>query len=128
MTTVDKASRINAFVQTAFRNGMDTVENVHQKMFEIPVDVARELGLPKDKAELVKTKHRRILDNVYGAVLSAHKDIGTLAVGQIGEFVTLANDLGSGGRRKPVPAGNTVAKKPSRSKKTAPERSSGATG
>lgn len=95
MTILDTVSRFNEFVQSSFRNGMATVEKLHQSGVEIPVDMATQLGFPRDKAELIKDTHRRILNGVYGTVCRANEDIGALVVKQVGELRTLANDLGA---------------------------------
>lgn len=95
MTTVDPLSRFNEYVQASFRNGMATVEKLHQSAVEIPIDMATELGFAREKADFIKDMHRRMLKDVYGAVCGAHEDIGALVVQQVGELRTLANDLGA---------------------------------
>ncbi|NIQ97631.1 MAG: hypothetical protein GWN87_28250, partial [Desulfuromonadales bacterium] len=91
----DTVSRFNEYVQSSFRNGIATVEKLHQSAVEIPINMATQVGLPRDKANLIKDTHRRILKDVYGTVCGANEEIGALVVQQVGELRKLAADLGA---------------------------------
>lgn len=60
--------RVMEFSQTSLDNTLDTVKEVHQTMVEIPVNVAEELGLPKQTAADLKNTHRRVLDHIYTGI------------------------------------------------------------
>jgi hypothetical protein len=127
MSIVDKVKRFNDFVQSSLDNGMNAVKTMHQTAVEIPIDIGKELGLPADKADILKATHRRILDNTYSGARSAQIELGSLVVQQIGEVSTLIKDLAAAGGRgsqsstPATDAGKSVGrkKKSSRGGKTA---------
>lgn len=112
MNIVDNVTKLNSFIQLSFRNGMETVERIHQATFEIPLDMAAELGFPKDRVDEIKGMHRRILSNVYGTVCSINSQMGALVVRQVGEVKTFADDLSAGDT-------GAAAREPARRKKAA---------
>lgn len=117
MTIQDKASSFNDFIQSSFRNAMDAVENIHQTMAEIPIEIMKEIGYPEDKAEIVKDSHRRILRIVYGGICNAHDDLGKLVVQQFGELGKFADGLvASGGSSSTGSTKAKVRKKSTRTK------------
>lgn len=106
MSVIEKLSEINDYVQLSFRNGMNTVEKLHQTTAEIPLDMASELGFSKDQADMIKGVHRRMLKSFYGAVIKANKEVGDLVVKQATELRSLASNLqgsGASGGGKSVP-------------------------
>jgi len=136
MSIVDKATRFNDFVQASLENGMNAVKKMHQTAVEIPVDIGRELGLPADKADMIKATHSRILDSTYSGARRAQLELGSLVVEQVGEVSTLIGDLvtagGIGGQQgTPASAGGKSVgrkKKSTRGSKTAAEGNAGSGG
>jgi hypothetical protein len=117
MTMQDKASTVNNLVQSSFRNAMDAVENIHQTAAEIPIEILKEIGYPKDKAEVIKDSHRRILKIVYGGICNAHEDLGKLVVQQFGELGKFAESIAASGYSSSAQAKKTkVRKKSTRTK------------
>lgn len=94
MSIVDKVSRFNDYVQASLENAMGAIRKIHQTAVEIPVDIGTELGLSRDKADLIKATHERILLKTYGGARSAQIGLGKLAVDQVTELSALLQDLG----------------------------------
>jgi hypothetical protein len=117
MTMQDKASTVNNLVQSSFRNAMDAVENIHQTAAEIPIEILKEIGYPKDKAEIIKDSHRRILKIVYGGICNAHEDLGKLVVQQFGELGKFAESIAASGYSSSAQAKKTKVRKKSTRKK-----------
>lgn len=85
---------------------MGKAENIHQIMAEMPLDVLKELGYSDDKAENLKSSHRKMLRIVYGGIDSTQRSFGDLVVRQADEMDKLAGELFGTGKpnAKPRPA------------------------
>lgn len=114
MSIVETVTKFNDFLQASLDNTMGAVQKIHQTAVEIPIDIGKELGLSKEKADLVKSVHERILVNTYGGARNAQVGFGKLIVQQVEELSTLVNELTSGGRDQ----ADVGAKKPPVRRKT----------
>ena len=72
-------TRVIDFSQTSLENTLDTVQEVHQTMAEIPINVAQELGMSEQTSAALKYTHRRVLEHLYNGVRDA--------VGEVNEYV-----------------------------------------
>ena len=72
-------TRVMEFSQTSLENTLDTVQEVHQTMAEIPINVAQEFGLSEQTSAALKYTHRRVLEHLYNGVRDA--------VGEVNEYM-----------------------------------------
>jgi hypothetical protein len=79
MSPLDWVTRVMDFSQTSLENTLDTVKEVHQTIAEIPINVAQELGLPKETAAALKYIHRQVLDQIDSGVRGS--------VGQVNQYM-----------------------------------------
>lgn len=92
MSPLDWITKVTNFSQTSLENTMGTIKEVHQTIVEIPIDVARELGLPDEQSRLLKEKHRRVLDHIHDGVCKACGEVNhyivkqARAVNQLADF------------------------------------------
>lgn len=93
MSVADKARAINYFTQASIINATGALERVHQTVFEIPVELAQSMGYSAQKAEMIRSTHKRVLANLHGGVRKACDQLGGLFVEQVGEIETLVNEL-----------------------------------
>ncbi|MFW2405859.1 MAG: hypothetical protein ACN4GT_13895 [Gammaproteobacteria bacterium] len=80
MGFVNSITTVMDFSQRSLENTMDTIKEVHQTIVEIPINIAEELGgLPKEQADVLKTKHRLVLDHVHDGIVGA--------VGEVNQYI-----------------------------------------
>lgn len=82
MSPLDLITKVTDFSQRSLENTLGTIKEVHQTIVEIPIDVARELGLPDDKSTMLKETHRRVLDRVHEGVCDACGQVNRYIVEQ----------------------------------------------
>jgi len=99
MSPLDLITKVTDFSQKSLENTLGTIKEVHQTIIEIPIDVARELGLPDDKSTMLKETHRRVLDRVHEGVCDA--------CGQVNQYIVeqakAVNDLADYSRKNAEP-------------------------
>lgn len=117
MSIKDKASGFNAFIQHSLSRAMGKAENIHQIMAEMPLDVLKELGYSEEKAENLKSSHRKMLRIVYSGLGKTQRDFGNLVVRQADELDKLAGGLF--GTMKPTDKPRPAATKKAAMKKSA---------
>lgn len=91
MSTLDWITKVTNFSQTSLENTMGTIKEVHQKIVEIPLDVAQEFGLPEEKSAALKSAHRRVLDHLHDGVCGAIGEVNLYIVKQAKAVNELAN-------------------------------------
>ena len=74
--------KVTEFSQKSLENTMGTIKEVHQGIIEIPINVARELGLPEESSTALKYTHRKMLDHVHGGVCDACGEVNQYIVKQ----------------------------------------------
>lgn len=74
--------KVTNFSQTSAENTLGTIKEVHQKLVEIPLDLAQEFGLPEEKSIELKDKHRRLLDHLHSGVCEAIGEVNRYVVKQ----------------------------------------------
>jgi len=106
---------------------MKSVERIHQKTAEMPLDILKQFGYPGDQAEAVKDSHRQLLRIVYSGMCSANEELGKLVVLQAGGLSEFFNEIAAGGGSQ-TPAGHKkkAARKPAATTKKAASTKSAA--
>ena len=84
-------TRVIDFSQTSLENTLDTVQEVHQTMAEIPINVAQEFGMSKQTAAGLKWTHRRVLEHLYNGVSDAVGEVNEYMVKQAQNVDKLTN-------------------------------------
>jgi len=84
-------TRVMEFSQTSLENTLDTVQEVHQTMVEIPINVAQELGMSKQTAAGLKWTHERVLEHLYNGVRDAAGEVNEYMVKQAENIDRLTN-------------------------------------
>jgi hypothetical protein len=122
MTIKDKASDFNSRFQESFSAALDAIENLHQTVAEMPLEVLTELGYPESKADSLKDSHRNVLRVVYGGIRAIQQNLGELAVSQSGRLDALAGSfIGRGNRPAAGRPGMTVSGRKA-AEKTIPDK------
>ena len=91
MSLLGGITNVMAFSQASLENTLGTIKEVHQTVFEIPVNVAQELGLPEEKSVALKRTHRRILEHIHAGVCGACGEVNQYVVKQAKIVNELAN-------------------------------------
>lgn len=91
MSPLDWVTRVMDFSQTSLENTLDTVKEVHQTLAEIPIDVAQELGLPKEASAALKYTHRQVLERIDTGVRGAVREVNQYVVKQAQNVDRLVN-------------------------------------
>jgi hypothetical protein len=92
MSFVSRIASVMNFSQRSLENTMTTIKEVHQTIFEIPVNVAEDLGLPREQAVDLKNKHRQILDHLHDGIVDACGEVNQYVVNQAQAVNDFARD------------------------------------
>ena len=84
-------TRVMEFSQTSLENTLDTVQEVHQTMAEIPINVAKEFGMSEQTSAALKYTHRRVLEHLYNGVRDAVGEVNEYMVKQAQNVDRLTN-------------------------------------
>ena len=84
-------TRVMEFSQTSLENTLDTVQEVHQTMAEIPINVAQEFGMSEQTSAALKYTHRRVLEHLYNGVRDAVGEVNEYMVKQAQNIDKLTN-------------------------------------
>lgn len=64
MSPLDLIVKVMDFSQKSLENTTGTIKEVHLALTDIPIDIAQEFGLSREKATALKATHRRTLDHI----------------------------------------------------------------
>ena len=91
MSPLDWVTRVMDFSQTSLENTLGTVQEVHQTMAEIPINIAQEFGMSEQTSAALKYTHRRVLEHLYNGVRDAVGEVNEYMVKQAQNVDKLTN-------------------------------------
>ena len=113
---LDLIRKVTDFSQTSAENTLGTIKDVHQKLAEIPLDIAQEFGLAEEKSNALKDKHRRVLEHLHSGVCDAIGEVNQYIVEQAKAVDELADYGSKSGEPKLVPLDRKPSDKPKKKK------------
>lgn len=95
MTLNETVHQYKDLISGGFAGGAGIIEHAHQTIAEMALDLAEEMGLPHANAEVLKTKHHRVIHVFYDAIVRTNDEIGDLVVSQFDAVTRFAGTVDS---------------------------------
>ncbi len=79
MINLAKIEAVQGVVQDSLNNIVDTVEQLNQTVFDLPLDLLKTAGVPETITEPVKEKEHQMVGSLCSAVRATTDQLGHLA-------------------------------------------------
>ena len=79
MKGLEELELFKDLIQQAVDKGATSVEQIHNTIVDVPLDVMTKLGIMEGTAQTVKHVHKQTVGSIYNAIRKINKHVGNMA-------------------------------------------------